>query len=159
MKKALIMLACTLFSLSMVAQEAKKAKKAPTSGERGMFPIEIQELETSLQTEFTKLDVNESGFIERDEMKKMNRLGENRRGGLSPEDAETREVAREERRARREKMVDQMLESMDTDANGSVSAEEFAAMRVEPMKRMDADEDGTVTREEVRAFRQARRGF
>jgi hypothetical protein len=50
----------------------------------------------------------------------------------------------------------EMLQGMDTDRNGVISAEEFAAGREDRVLAADADGDGAVTLEEMEAFAIAR---
>lgn len=115
----------TLIPALSAALFSLSAVAADTPGREGPQPLVLAEANEKILTHAVELDANGDGRI----------------------DAAEFAAAREKRRAMR---MEKRLAKADTDADGSVSVEEFVAARQARLAALDTDGDGILSREEFR---------
>lgn len=113
--------------------------------------------------EFSVLDANGDGQITQAELdaQKTARFAEidaNGDGNVSAEEllAHAEEKGEERKEGRKEKMAERMIDKLDENDDGLVSAEEFTAKndRKSMIDRLDENEDGSISEEEFNAMKE-----
>lgn len=107
----------------------------------------------------TRLDTNGDGTITRAEadaprLERFAAADTNGDGALTQAELETHAEA--ERQRRMEERKARHFARLDSDGNGTISAEEFTNRGSGRFARLDANDDGSVTAEEIEAARAAR---
>lgn len=165
-------LALALAAPAMAAPDGERAgldRKAPIARDAMMAKVDQR---------FARIDTNGDGAIDTAEMtahrEAMKAARAERLAAMSEEDRaalqarmEERRAAMKERRAQRiaageaapeQRRKGGWLARLDTDADGLITKEEFAARAVQRFQRLDTDGDGILTPEERAAGRRAARG-
>ncbi|MDT9599455.1 EF-hand domain-containing protein [Sphingosinicella rhizophila] len=164
-------------TLPAFAQQAAPARPVPTRAA----------VQTSIQAEFAKVDVNKDGFVTEAEAKAATdaaraefqalrtesraelfaKLDTNKDGSLSRSEFEKPPAAgKSDRRAQRQRRGSAMaglmfaptrFRAMDSNKDGKVSLAEASARALARFDRIDADRDGTISPTEGRSARGAGR--
>ncbi len=143
---------------------AQAPEQAPASPQQ---PTNRADLVKTADTNFGQTDINNDGFINRDEMqaagaKALRQAQEQVQAKATEQFAKldtdkNGQLSRAEFRAavnvRPNETPDQLIAKFDSNKDGRVSAAEFRAPALAAFDRLDSNKDGTVTPEEARAGR------
>ncbi len=135
--------------LSAEEKEVKEDKRAMCIDE----PIEISQVEERMKIQFTRMDRNEDGKLDKKELAKRHLLGRKSDKSRGHDRGAAGDESRRHMRKQMGKWPAHVLCWLDTDGSGALSPEEFTAPRIALLRRMDTDGDGVVTPEEKRDAR------
>lgn len=114
---------------------------------------------SGMTPDFATLDANSDGKITQAEIDALKAtrfaaMDTDGNGKISAEEFAAGRKAKSEERAekfeeRKAKMIEKMIEKLDTDEDGEISADEMDAMgKTSMIERLDTDGDGTISEEE-----------
>ncbi|CAA0094281.1 Uncharacterised protein [Zhongshania aliphaticivorans] len=123
----------SLAAMSAIAGEGEK--KRPNFDLNNDGSVTTEELAQHRQTMFTKMDLNSDGNLTREELVEF-------KAQMKAE----KEAKKEAKKADREK---DHFDREDTNGDGVISQEEFAASAAKMAERVDRNDDGTIDRREM----------
>lgn len=102
--------------------------------------LSLEEVKGPLKNDFSKVDVDENGFITKEELEKAPKP--NRQGGK--QEKQSREKGNAEKLSTTE-----IFKKMDTDNDGKLSEKEVKGPLAKDFSKIDANEDGFLSKEEL----------
>lgn len=163
-------LGLTLAASALAAPQGPRARLDPTASATRTDTLAM------VSQRFDQIDTNKDGMIDAAEMaahrEKMKEWREKRMAARAAAPAASDDAANPERRARWAKRAEMRAKAdeaeaegkrgngfarLDTNGDGMISREEFAAPAMKRFDRADANGDGVITPEERAAMREARR--
>jgi hypothetical protein len=149
-------LICATSALAMMLALPLTAEAGPRGGHRGQGDPEKM---------LAELDTNADGAISKEEIaahkaKKFTEMDANKDGFLSEDEM----IAAHEKKMadRKRKGAGKMIERLDTDKDGKVSAAEFSNHEMPGFDKIDTNKDGSISADEraaAKAMKESRRGM
>ena len=136
---ALVISAGLLTALSGAAFADKGPGMFERADKNGDGFVSKEEFAAGRDEMFTKLDANGDGFIDQAELDKAREAWHQRAN--KPAQSDTGTQAQNKRRG--------FMERMDTNGDGKISREEFAAAGDQMFARLDKNADGKIAKDEV----------
>ncbi len=149
--------AALLSAAALFVTSAPTAQAVADQGRHDRFPLSVAELDARRAEVFARVDANGDGLISAEEfsaaeLPKPPRGGHDRRQGHRPERGEPSAEMIAERAAARAAMEENLFHTLDENADGVISRDEFsneamrearkASMKAQLFERADQDGDG-----------------
>ncbi|MEX1035324.1 MAG: EF-hand domain-containing protein [Sneathiella sp.] len=124
--------------------------------------ISFEEMTVKSTERFSKLDKDGSGTVSIEEMtvrrkEFFDKLDKDKSGAISKEEAKAFRESMHE--SRKERHSTRLLEILDTDGNGTVSSDEFAAASSQRFEAADSNGDGVLSADELPNLRPKKGGM